>query len=295
MSFKTILHPTDFSEQSMVAFSHALKLALEEKARLILMYVQEGNNTLLEWEKFPKVRDTLQKWGLVEANVKRKDIYEKLGVDIQKVIGKGENIKDSVTGIVYEEKVDLIVLSTHGREGFPGWFNSSISESIARHSLVPTLFIPHSTKPFVNAENGELNLSTILIPIDHKPKPQRAVEFGINMGKIYGAGKSQINIMHVIEKKNNSAEEEIPEINIPKNEDCIVRTEVKNSSIIEEISRVANEINADLIVIPTEGRNGFLDAVFGSTSEQVLRHSNCPTLSIPVAYGKFIPRFDEKL
>ena len=40
MSFKTILHPTDFSEQSMVAFSHALKLAIEEKARFIIMYVQ---------------------------------------------------------------------------------------------------------------------------------------------------------------------------------------------------------------------------------------------------------------
>ena len=140
MSFKTILHPTDFSEQSMVAFSHALKLAVEEKARLIIMYVQEGDSTILEWEKFPKVRDTLNKWGLVEADVKRKNIYEQLGVDIQKVIGKGDNIKDSVAGIVHEENVDLIVLSTHGREGFPGWFNSSISESIARQSLVPTSF-----------------------------------------------------------------------------------------------------------------------------------------------------------
>ncbi len=292
MSFKSILHPTDFSEQSMVAFSHALKLALEEKARLILMYVQEGDNALLEWDKFPKVRDTLYKWGLVDADVKRKQIYDKLAVDVQKIIGKGENIKDSVAGIVHEEKVDLIVLSTHGREGFPSWFNSSISESIARHSLVPTLFIPHNSKPFVNAENGELNLGTILIPIDHKPKPQRAVEFGINMGNIYGAGKSQINIMHVMEKNNKSAEDDFPEIVIPENEDCVVRVEVKKSSIIEEISRVADEINADLIVIPTEGRNGFLDAVFGSTSEQVLRHSNCPTLSIPVAYGKYVPRYD---
>ena len=295
MSFKTILHPTDFSEQSMVAFAHALKLALEEKARFIIMYVQEGDSTVLEWEKFPKVRDTLNKWGMVEADVKRKDIYEKLGVDIQKVIGKGENIKDSVAGIVHEEKVDLIVLSTHGREGFPGWFKSSISESIARQSLVPTLFIPYGSRPFVNPKNGQLTLNTILIPVDHKPKPQAAVEFGINMGNIYGEGKSQISIMHVVDKHLNPEEDEIPEIKIPENEDCIVRTEVKNSSIVEEISRVADEINANLIVIPTEGRNGFLDAVFGSTSEQVLRHSDCPTLSIPVSYGKFIPRFDEDL
>ena len=68
----------------MVAFTHALKLAVEQKSRLILMYVQEGDSTMLEWDKFPKVRDTLHKWGLVEAGVKRKDIYEQLGVDTRK-------------------------------------------------------------------------------------------------------------------------------------------------------------------------------------------------------------------
>ena len=66
MSFKSILYPTDFSEQSMVAFRHALKLALEQRAKLI--------------------------WGLIDKNASRKDIYDKLGVEIQKVIGKGENI-----------------------------------------------------------------------------------------------------------------------------------------------------------------------------------------------------------
>jgi len=291
MSFKSILHPTNFSEQSVVAFSHALKLALEEKAKLILMYVQEGDGSILQWDKFPKVRDTLNKWGLVDANVSREDIYEKLGVKIQKIIGKGEKIADSVAGIVHEEKIDLIVLSTHGKEGMPSWFNPSISESIARKSIVPTLFIPHDAKPFVNMDNGKLNLNKILVPIDHKPKPQRGVEFGINMGNIYGKGNSQILIMHVIEENADSSDEEIPKIEFPRDQDCVVRVEIKKNSVREEILRVADEIDADLIVIPTEGRKGFIDALYGSTSEQVLRHSKCPTLSIPVAYGRYVTRY----
>ena len=71
MSFKSILHPTDFSEQSMVAFSHALKLAIEEKAKFIVMYVQDGDVSHLKWEKFPKVRNTLNKWGLIDTNANR--------------------------------------------------------------------------------------------------------------------------------------------------------------------------------------------------------------------------------
>jgi len=295
MSFKSILHPTDFSEKSMVAFIHALKLAVEERSKLILMYVQEEDTYKLEWENFPKVRDTLYKWGLIEEKANRKDINEKLGVEVQKIIGKGENIIDSVAGIVHEEKVDLIVISTHGRGGWPRWLHTSISESISRKVLVPTLFIPDNSKPFVDSDNGQLNLSEILVPVDHKPDPQRAVEFGLNMGKIYGKGMSQIHVMHVLKKNDGSAEENLPNVQIPDDEDCIVRIEVNNSSVREEISRVADEIEADLIVMGTEGQNGFLDTFFGSTSERVLRLAKCPILTIPIANGDFILRFDENL
>ena len=199
-------------------------------------------------------------------------------------------MQTAVAGIVHEEEIDLIVLSTKGAEGLPAWFNPSISESIARKSTVPTLFIPNDTKPFVDIESGELNLEKILIPVDHEPKPQRGVEFALNMGKIYGKGKSEIHIMHVLNKNNGASEEDLPELKVPDDEECVVRIELNNSSVTEEISKVSDEINADLIVIPTEGRRGFADALFGSTSERVIRHSKCPTLSIPVAIGKFLTR-----
>ena len=45
MCFKSILHPTDFSEDNIVAFNHALKLALESKSKLTLMYSMQVNKT----------------------------------------------------------------------------------------------------------------------------------------------------------------------------------------------------------------------------------------------------------
>lgn len=203
MSFKSILHPTDFSMQSMVAFNHALKLALIEKSELIIMYSMQDNTDNLDWNKFPKVRETLFRWGLVDKNSSRQDIHEKLGVKIKKVIGKGENIVDSVVGIMSREYVDLIVMSTHGRMGLAGLLNLSISESISKKAFIPTLFIPYNSKEFVSNKTGEIKLENILVPIDYKPKPQRAVEFGINMGKIYGENKSKVHIMHVEDKKDN--------------------------------------------------------------------------------------------
>jgi nucleotide-binding universal stress UspA family protein len=51
--------------------------------------------------------------------------------------------------------------------------------------------------------------------------------------------------------------------------------------VVETILGVADEIGADLIVMGTKGNQGFLDALRGTTSEQVLRKSMIPLLAVP--------------
>jgi nucleotide-binding universal stress UspA family protein len=49
-------------------------------------------------------------------------------------------------------------------------------------------------------------------------------------------------------------------------------------SIHEEICRLAQQIQADLIVMPTHGRTGLTRLMLGSTAERVVQHSPCPVL-----------------
>jgi nucleotide-binding universal stress UspA family protein len=51
--------------------------------------------------------------------------------------------------------------------------------------------------------------------------------------------------------------------------------------VIDVILEAALNTEADLIVMSTDGRHGFLDALRGSHSERVLRGSPCPLLAIP--------------
>ena len=60
----------------------------------------------------------------------------------------------------------------------------------------------------------------------------------------------------------------------------------KSGEVVDVIDQTARETEADLIVMSTEGRNGFLDALRGSHSERVLRKARCPILAIPA--GGFI-------
>jgi nucleotide-binding universal stress UspA family protein len=48
----------------------------------------------------------------------------------------------------------------------------------------------------------------------------------------------------------------------------------------DEICRVAQEIPADLIVMPTHGRTGWKHVFLGSTAEKIVRHSPCPVLVV---------------
>ncbi|MGQ9616506.1 MAG: universal stress protein [Spirochaetota bacterium] len=42
---------------------------------------------------------------------------------------------------VREEKVDLIVMSTHGRTGFERWFHGSVAQKVMTHSSAPVLMV----------------------------------------------------------------------------------------------------------------------------------------------------------
>ena len=51
---------------------------------------------------------------------------------------------------------------------------------------------------------------------------------------------------------------------------------------VETILRIAGQVAADLIVMTTDGPDGFLDGLRGTTSEQVLRKARCPAAILPV-------------
>jgi nucleotide-binding universal stress UspA family protein len=50
---------------------------------------------------------------------------------------------------------------------------------------------------------------------------------------------------------------------------------------VEAILSAASSYLADVLVMPTAGRHGFLDALRGSTTEQVLRRAPCALLALP--------------
>jgi nucleotide-binding universal stress UspA family protein len=61
----------------------------------------------------------------------------------------------------------------------------------------------------------------------------------------------------------------------------LLPVDIRKGDPVEAITDFANEWPADLIVMPTAGHVGYLDALRGSTTERVLRQAPCPVLAMP--------------
>ena len=74
----------------------------------------------------------------------------------------------------------------------------------------------------------------------------------------------------------------MPSVRLPQREGWSWHQSVTEGVVAYEILEVAGWLQPDLIVMATEWRHGFLDALLGSTTERVLRQTTCPLLAVPV-------------
>jgi len=270
---QNVLHPTDFSEGSLVAFHHALKTAMQPRSRLTLLHVSSDKN--LEWSDFPGVRETLERWGALPKG-SEKSAVATLGIDASKVVANEGEPVEAVIRYLERHGTDLIVLSTSQREGNLRWLGKSVSAPMTRKSGEMTLLIPGGAKGFVGAEDGAVKLNKILIPVARMPRPEPALNSAALLVQRMQAPEGTFIVLHV------GTSNTMPALRFPEVDGWTWKKELRSGEVIGGIVKTAREHEVDLIVMSTDGRNGFLDGLRGSHSERVLRYGAAPLLTIPV-------------
>ena len=270
---ESIFHPSDFSEASEVAFAHALKIALVLKAKLQMLHVSAKPGG--EWQDFPGVRATLERWGLIPKD-SPKSAVANLGIEVRKVVAAGENPAKACLAFLEKNPADLIVLAVHQDEGRMRWLHKHVGEPIAHGSGQMTLFIPHGVEGFVSRQDGSVSLRNVLIPITRKPRPQPAVEATGRLIRNLQLPGGTVTLLHV------GSASDAPTIKTPDDTGWAWNRLAREGGPAEIILQTAESTAADLIVMTTDGPDGFLDGLRGTTSERVLRHARCPVANLPV-------------
>ena len=142
---RSILLPTDFSECANFALSYAASLARMFGASLICVHVIEpmvpsvGYSGMTEPLPIADISDQLEESAERELP-KFAECKECDGLELEELIVHGEAASEIVR-VANERKVDLIVVSSHGRTGLGRILFGSTAEAVVRHASCPVLVV----------------------------------------------------------------------------------------------------------------------------------------------------------
>ena len=273
LPFRRIFHPTDFSAADSAAFAHAVKLTLLVQGELTMMHVDPTIGRK-DFEDFPRIRPLLARWGVLPEGSAKEDVG-KLGIQINRVRAVADNATGPILHQLTAYPTELLVLSTHQREGFARLTHQAVAEPLARGTNARTLFVPAGVEGFVSAKTGRTNLTRVLIPIAHKPHPQPAIDLAANLASALGSETVLFELVHL------GTEADPPKFTKPERPGWSWNMLVAKGDPVEWILAAGAEFDVDLIVMMTEGHTSLFDLLRGSTTERVVRGARCPLLAIP--------------
>lgn len=143
MRAKTILFPTDFSTLSDAALGHATALAKDTGAKLLIVHVEEPPAAYGAGEMYYGIPDP-DNAELRRMLAKVVPSDPSVAYEHRLVIG---DPADEIVRLAEQEKVDLIVLGTHGRTGLRRMLMGSVAEAVVRRATCPVFTFKPQTEP----------------------------------------------------------------------------------------------------------------------------------------------------
>jgi nucleotide-binding universal stress UspA family protein len=290
MRIKAILCPVDRSEVSDRAMTYATALAREYVARLSVLEVIDWRMPpmvgALELPAMPPEVQTAALGHLhrLASPARELGIPTEVGVDVGPVVRR---ILERASIVA----ADLIVVGTHGRGGFDRLALGSVAEHVLRMAECPVLTVPpHAVPPPTDPL-----FRMIVCAVDFSPVSADVLRIGADLARRHGG---RLLVAHVVDwpfartsghetavnfktTLETRAHEDLSsllagEAAPPSNVASIVLTGTPR----DEILACARNRHADLIVLGVSGHGAVERALLGSTAHGVVRHSECPVLTV---------------
>jgi nucleotide-binding universal stress UspA family protein len=208
---------------------------------------------------------------------------------------------DSLLEQARESRVDLVVLTTHGRGGFARWWLGSTADGVLRSGGPPVLLVRPWDETLERAPETP-RFRTVLVPLDGSPESEVALEhaaslasrfesrlvlvqvvpsalevgtpFGMPWIRVEGDGHRELvdaarDYLEGVAERLRARGGTAPEVRV-----------AEASSPAEGILEAARSSEADLLVLATRGRGGIGRVVLGSVADKVIRGTALPVLAV---------------
>jgi nucleotide-binding universal stress UspA family protein len=294
---RRILCPTDFSDLSRRALTHAVMLARWHGAKLTVLHIAplmpmgaafspSGITAVtLDPRARERLLDDLRAFAMpsgvaqVAADFKVQD-----GPVVRGIVAQAR-----------EGAADLIVMGTHGRGGFERLVLGSVAETVLRKAPCPVFTVSGAAEGSAPHEPTELR--HVLCAVDFSAASQEALRYALSLAR---RARAPLTVLHVLEwpehdpvghrppdlaEYKRSFQQDAMEhlhaaVPVEARQGCEVSETVAVGTPWRQILRVAGEERADLVVLGVQGRGALDRRLFGSTAGHVVRQAACPVLTV---------------
>ncbi len=283
---KTILHATDYSENSISALKYAYNMALEIDARLIVLHVFNYPSVLRS--------ESQESSSQIENNAIQEHIYrleqlcenhlendiEKMNVTVKAI--KNKSAVDAINSIAIKNQSLLIITGMKGTSQLRRLIMGSTAKGLFESSTCPVLIIPEDA-----SYNG---IKTIVYATDFETEDLDAID---NLSQIAIPFDAKIKIVHIapIEKKIEEERKKILEDKIANRVDYKnLELDILYSDDVFNVLKIySGKLNADIIaMLNRESRSYISEIFYTNLVEKMKSYGRMPLLSFNAKnYGKF--------
>jgi nucleotide-binding universal stress UspA family protein len=292
-SIEVVFCAVDFSETSSVALTHATQLAARHRAGLVLGHVVEPLPVVAypilmvpadaELDLCQFANERLEEL----ANTVRKS-----GLTVVTVLEQGP---PGIHLIEMAEKAhaDIVVIGTRGLMGFEHLLLGSTAEYVVRRSTCPVLTVhPANVSPRDPIE-------MVIVPTDLSPDATAAGDAFIRI--FDGVERPRVVLVFADptppylepfqhqtlekwgqpdERKSDIDERMAPTVAKLTSAGFEVENAILDGGPVQAVTALAEERDADMIVMTTHGRSAVANMLVGRTAQRIVQHAPCPVLTL---------------
>jgi len=293
--YEKILVPLDGSDLAEIALPYAEELAGALGCDITLIHVSESAD-----EKYENMHQLyIEK--IVEATIQGAEKFRKnkraKKIKVSSVHLTG-HVAEQIVDYADKENIGLIVMTTHGRSGIRRWILGNVAAKVVRATDRPIALIrAKDTPPEARTER----INKILVPLDGSKASEVVIP---HVSELASKLKAEVVLFQVVapsyfvyaipgeavlqphspEDLQNMIENSklyLDKVGAEFRDKGIETTsEVGIGGPAEEIIRIADEIQVDMVAMSTHGHSSISLWAFGSNADKVLHAGDTPVLLV---------------
>lgn len=273
---KTVVVPTDFSNNALVAAKYALRFAAQLDYDVHFLHAYQPftsafqNPRAIEQDK-NKIRQ--------EAEADMDNFVTGLGPDnsskTSSSIAPG-SLVDALSQFVQSHTVALIIMGTHGASGTKKNVLGSNTYDVAKSSLVPLLVVPEHVAAF--------SLNKAVFFTDYQPSDKKTLQA---LQKVLSDRPIPCTLVHIVphDKEAPSQHQRLEEwqqqLKAETGYELLYSQIVQDRENLERVNLITDELAADLILLTLVGGRGFIEKlIHKSLARQIILDPKRPVLLV---------------